>query len=72
MVQLTKLRALPLYTNPWVGQSVARAWSVTSFTSLLFARRFVRRNHQRLLANERVEVLEVSFEVLSGMIGGSP
>lgn len=25
VVQLTKLRALPLCTNPWIGQSVARA-----------------------------------------------
>jgi hypothetical protein len=72
VVQFTRLSALPLSGCPRIGQSVTRASSATSFTSLLFARRFVRRNHQRLLANERVEVLEIPFEVLSGMIGGPP
>jgi hypothetical protein len=70
VVQLTKFSALPLFGSPWIGQSVARASSVASFTSLLLALRCARRNHRRPLAGARMEVLEVSFEVLSGMIGG--
>lgn len=72
VVQFTRLSALSLLGNLRIGQSVVRASSATSCTSLLFARRFVRRNHRRMLANERVEVLEVSFEVLSAMAGEPP
>jgi hypothetical protein len=54
----------------WIGQSVARSSSVTFLTSFLFALRFVRRNHRRPPATACMEMLEGSFEVLSGMIGG--
>lgn len=70
VVQLTKLSALPLFGDPWIGRSVARASSAESFTSLLLALRFMRCNHRRPQATARMEVLEVPFEVLSGMIGG--
>jgi hypothetical protein len=64
-VQLTKFSAVPRFGYARIGGSVARASSVTSFTSL----RFVQRNHQRLLATERAGVLEVPFEVLSRTTG---
>jgi hypothetical protein len=69
-VQLTKFDALSLFGNFWIGRSVAPAPSAMSFASLLFALRLVRCNHPRPPAGARMQVLEVPFEVLSGMIGG--
>src|SRR5690348_15142584 len=66
LVQLTKCSALPLFESPWIGRAVAHASSAKPFTSLLRALRFVRCNHRRPPATARMEVLEVSFEVLSG------
>ena len=70
VVQLTKLDALSLFGESWIARSVARASSVTSFTSLLLALRFVRCNHRRRLAPERMQALQVPLEVLSRMIVG--
>lgn len=67
--QLTKCSALPLFGNPWIGRSAVRISSVTPFTSLPLAHRFVRRNHRRRVADELVEMLEAPFEVLSRMTG---
>jgi hypothetical protein len=68
VLQLAKLTALPLFGSPWIGQPIARAAPAASFTPLLLAPRCARRNHRRPLATENMQVLEVSFEALSGMI----
>lgn len=69
VVQLTKFGAQSHFGNRRIGRSVACASSSTSFTSLLLALRFVRRNRWRLRATARMQVLEVSFEVLSAIVG---
>jgi hypothetical protein len=70
VVQLTIFSALSLVANPRIGRSDARASSVTSFTSFVLAHGFVRCNNWRRLAASRMQVLEVSFAVLSEMVGG--
>lgn len=68
-MQLTRFRALSLFENHRIGPSVARDSSVTSVTSLLLALPLMWRNHRRLLDTAGIQVLEVSFEVLSEMVG---
>ena len=68
--QPAKLTALPLFGSPRIGQPIARASTAASFSSLLLAPRCPRRNHPRPLATANMQVLEVSFEALSGTIGG--
>jgi len=70
VLQLAKLTALPLFGSPWIWQPPVRAAPPASFTSLLLARRCAPCNHRRPLATENMQVLEVSFEALSGMISG--
>lgn len=69
VVQLTNFSALSLFGSRHIARSDARVSSVTSFASLVLACRFVRCNHRRLQATKRLQVLEVSLEVLSEMIG---
>lgn len=66
VVQLTNVSALPLSGSAWIGRSVACNSSVRLLAPLLLAGRLGRRDHRRLPATERVEVLEVPLGVLSG------
>ena len=70
MVQLTKFGALSLFGNPRIGRSDAHASSATSFTSLVLAHRFAGCDHRGCLAAARMQVLEVSFTVLSETVEG--
>src|SRR5579883_97633 len=70
-VQLGKFSALSLIGSPRIARSDARASSVMSFTPLLLPGRIERCNHRWRLAAARVQVLEVSFAVLSGIAMGS-
>ena len=72
MVQPAKFSALSLVGNPRIGRWDALASSVVSSTSLVLAHRLVRCKHRRRLAAARMQVLEVSFEALSGMVEGPP
>jgi hypothetical protein len=64
-----KVRPLSQSGGCVVDRSIVLASSIVPFTSLLLARRFVRRKHRRLLASRRGEVLEVPYEVLSRTTG---
>lgn len=64
-MQLTNVSALPLSGNAWIRRSFACDSSVAPVAPLLLPGRFGWRNHRRLPAAERVEVLEVPVRVLS-------
>jgi small-conductance mechanosensitive channel len=57
--------ALPLFHNSPVACLTALAASVLLYLALATVRRFVRHHHQRMLATERVELMEMPLEVLS-------
>lgn len=69
VVRLTKLSALSFFGSPQIGRSDARISSVASFASLVLAHRVVRCNYRQRLAAARMQVLEVSFEILREMVG---
>lgn len=56
---------MPLFQNSLVAWSLACAVAALLLVALLTARGFVRRQHRRMLATERMELLEVPFEILS-------
>lgn len=71
VVHLTSFSAPSLFGSPRIGGSDARASSLAAITSLVLAHRSVQRDHRRRrLAAARMQVLEVSFEVLSEMLVG--
>ena len=65
MPQLEQIFSLPIFANSAVDWSLACAITLVAFAVLLFARRLIRRWHQRLLATEKVEVLEIPVEALA-------
>jgi small-conductance mechanosensitive channel len=65
MPDLQELFALPVFANSLTAWVIAAAVAAGVTGTLLLLRRVVRRHHERFLATERTELLEVPIEVLS-------
>jgi small-conductance mechanosensitive channel len=59
------LLSLPILRNSWLDWVEALSVAAGALIVLLIARRVVRGYHARMLATDRLELLEVPFEVLS-------
>jgi small-conductance mechanosensitive channel len=60
-----RFRDLPLLQNSLVSWLIALAAAALLFFVLLSARGIVRRQHKKMLATERTELLEIPLEILS-------
>lgn len=65
MSDIDDLLALPIFSNSVLAWAIAAAIALGSVGILMILRRLIRRHHERLLATERTEFLEMPLEVLS-------
>lgn len=65
MAQLDQALSLPLFHNSLLAWSLALAAATAVLAAMLLVRRIVRRYHGRMVATERVELMEIPLEVLS-------
>jgi small-conductance mechanosensitive channel len=61
----TQIRDMPLFHNSVLAWGIAATTAVVLMVVLLSARAFVRRQHAKMLQTERIELLEMPFEILS-------
>lgn len=65
MVPLDEALSLPIFHNSPLSWSIALAAAAAVLTALLLLRRIVRRYHGKMIATERLELMEIPLEVLS-------
>lgn len=64
-MQLDAIFTMPIFRNSPLEWAAALGIACALLLALLIARKVIRRHHKRLLATEKVEILEVPLEVLS-------